>query len=316
MKNAKIATIITLSALSASCAYKPITNSVTLPVSRNYASSWANNEVSAYIYGTRTVLEFKNDPSIVIVKDANNQSVNYEKIGQHYRLERRLDSFTVWYDTRPVTFTALEGTRTRVFSADTNKTAIAPLSGVEKHEPAKLTTIEQSQTDQAADIVALLELSSRQLADIRQTIKAIGNKQKRPVSRWLSVVDDRYINEQSATLLVNFEPFSTEFNPSPDLASILLSSAKAAQYINLRGYTDSRKAGTLDPKIAIGRAWSAREYLVNNGVMADKIEVFSQADGNFIAPSNAKKGRGLNRRVEIEIVDPRIEAIKKPLYSK
>jgi len=38
---------------------------------------------------------------------------------------------------------------------------------------------------------------------------------------------------------------------------------------------------------------------VNNGVVAEKINVFSQADGRVIAP-NITKGRALNRRVEIE----------------
>jgi flagellar motor protein MotB len=40
---------------------------------------------------------------------------------------------------------------------------------------------------------------------------------------------------------------------------------------------------------------------VISGVLAEKINVFSQADGRLIAP-NFTKGRALNRRVEIEFL--------------
>jgi outer membrane protein OmpA-like peptidoglycan-associated protein len=44
---------------------------------------------------------------------------------------------------------------------------------------------------------------------------------------------------------------------------------------------------------------AARNFLVKNGVLAEKINVFSQKGGRLIAP-NITKGRALNRRVEIE----------------
>jgi len=59
-------------------------------------------------------------------------------------------------------------------------------------------------------------------------------------------------------------------------------------------------AGQRDAKIALGRALAARNFLVKNSVVAEKINVFSQEGGRFIAP-NITKGRALKRRVEIEI---------------
>jgi len=79
----------------------------------------------------------------------------------------------------------------------------------------------------------------------------------------------------------------------------LIRSAKTADHINISGHTDAQVAGPRDAKITLGRALAARNFLVNSGIVAEKINVFSQADGRFIAP-NITKGRALNRRVEIE----------------
>jgi outer membrane protein OmpA-like peptidoglycan-associated protein len=66
-------------------------------------------------------------------------------------------------------------------------------------------------------------------------------------------------------------------------------------------------AGPNDARIALGRALSARNYLIEHGVSPDKITVDSQADGDFIAPNDTKAGRALNRRVEIELLISRSE---------
>jgi outer membrane protein OmpA-like peptidoglycan-associated protein len=104
----------------------------------------------------------------------------------------------------------------------------------------------------------------------------------------------------SAIVFVTFPRYSTVFNPGSEDATVLIRSAKTADHINISGHTDAQVAGQRDAKIALGRALAARNFLVNNGVVAEKINVFSQADGRFIAP-NITKGRAfVNRRVEIE----------------
>jgi hypothetical protein len=44
---------------------------------------------------------------------------------------------------------------------------------------------------------------------------------------------------------------------------------------------------------------AARNFLVKNGILAEKNQRFLQKGGRLIAP-NITKGRALNRRVEIE----------------
>lgn len=114
----------------------------------------------------------------------------------------------------------------------------------------------------------------------------------------------------AAIVKVSFPTGSTVFKPSPEVAAVLISSGKAADRVNVRGRTDSRIAGPLDAKIALGRALAARKFLLDHGVSADKIRVFSQAEGGFAAPNVTKEGRALNRRVEIEFVNARIAELK------
>jgi outer membrane protein OmpA-like peptidoglycan-associated protein len=103
----------------------------------------------------------------------------------------------------------------------------------------------------------------------------------------------------SAIVFFTFPRYSTAFNPGSEIATVLIQSAKTADHIDISGHTDAQVAGPRDAKIALGRTLAARNFLVNNEVLAEKINVFSQADGRFIAP-NITKGRALNRRVEIE----------------
>ena len=103
----------------------------------------------------------------------------------------------------------------------------------------------------------------------------------------------------SAIVFFTFPRYSTTFNAGSEIATVLIQSAKTADNINISGHTDAQVAGPRDAKIALGRALAAHNFLVKNGVVSEKINVFSQADGRFIEP-NITKGRALNRRVEIE----------------
>ena len=79
----------------------------------------------------------------------------------------------------------------------------------------------------------------------------------------------------------------------------------------MRGRTDAVVPGADDPKIALGRALAARQYLVERGVSADKIKVFSLPAGDRIAPAGMEQGRALNRRVDIELVNRRFAELRR-----
>lgn len=305
MKVSHIACLLAYSAIISACAYIPPTDSNARRVSPNYTATGNVLDARAYLYGNRTVLEFDACPAFLTIRDEFGESVEYEKVGQHYRLGRRVDKFTVWANGRSVTFSAVM--TTRVFSAQ-----VVPRTDV-----IKLDTVEPIKTNQAdVDVLALLNLSQKQLEEVRQIIE-VSNKNPTAtgadlfkVNARLDEIEARILTAASVILQVAFPTAGTTFKPNADIAKVLINSAKTADRVNISGYTDARVAGSLDAKIALGRALSARKFLMENGIQAKKIKVFSQADGNFIAPNITKEGRALNRRVEIEIVNTRIAELK------
>lgn len=293
--------ILVASAVVSGCALTP--SGAARRVSPHYTAIGSVEDARAYIYGDRTILEFAESPFFLTIRNENGETVDYEKVGRYYRLYRRYDTFTASVNGRPVKFTAEPLTHTRVFSAPLAAPAANPLH---KPKPVKLTA------DYDADIAALLALSKKQLDEVRQVLKTKTTRYDYDINAKLVEIERGFSTAQSALVQVTFPRYSTTFKPSPRVAWALASIPQNAASINITGYTDSQIAGTNDAKIALGRAVAARDYLVENGVMAEKIKVYSQAESDFIAPNKTKQGRALNRRVEIaiEFVDAYIDNLK------
>jgi hypothetical protein len=63
-------------------------------VSTDYVMVGQSNDVNAYLYGNVTVLEFKQNPDSLVVRDETGTILLLEKIGFRFRLPRRVDNFT------------------------------------------------------------------------------------------------------------------------------------------------------------------------------------------------------------------------------
>lgn len=307
MKAARIAILLASTAFVSACAFTAPNEGVSRRVSADYTAKGAADGTSAYVYGNRTVLEFDGASASLSVKDETGASVDYERAGRYYRLTRRLDNFTASINGRLVTFSP--AIMTRVFSAP------APIKATA--EPVKASVVEPAPASQAdGDVVALLKLSEKQLVEVRKAIEAADKNPKATGAELLAVtahmdeIEARLVTASAATVQVTFPTGGTAFKPGADVATVLVASAKAADRVTVRGRTDSRVAGPMDAKIALGRALAARKFLVDNGVQAEKIKVFSQAGGGFVAPNITKEGKALNRRVEIEFVNARIAELK------
>ena len=87
----------------------------------------------------------------------------------------------------------------------------------------------------------------------------------------------------------------------PALAAALRSSARDADSIVIRGYTDSAVADGANQRVAAGRAASAKRWLVANGIDPARIQTRYKGGGSFLADNNTDSGRALNRRVEVEL---------------
>ena len=293
MKAAHIVFLLACGTLLASCAHEAPMHRV----SPDYLASGNLSGVRAFLYGQRTVVEFAHAPAflwiapaILSIKDENGVDVGFEKEGRYYRLSRKLNHFTVWVNGRSLVFQ----------SVGPEETASSPAPG-----DTAPTMANGDGEDLWSDV---RKLSETQLAEIRRVIEVTQTntgttESDTPALDWrINAIQSRPEKVATAIIHVNFAPGQTAFKPGEAVKRVLASAAKLADHVILHGRTDARVAGPHDAGIALGRALSARKYLVENGVEADKITVNSRADGDFVAPGGTKEGRALNRRVEIELL--------------
>ena len=86
-----------------------------------------------------------------------------------------------------------------------------------------------------------------------------------------------------------------------DVAAALVEDAKASPLVLLRGRTDGTSDAPAESRIARDRAAAVRDYLVAAGVDPARIRATYQPAGDHVADNASAGGRGLNRRVEIEL---------------
>jgi len=71
--------------------------------------------------------------------------------------------------------------------------------------------------------------------------------------------------------------------------------------IVVAGYTDSTGSHSYNQKLSEDRATSVADFLVNKKVNPARLEVVGFGEKNPVASNKSKKGRSLNRRVEITL---------------
>ncbi len=68
------------------------------------------------------------------------------------------------------------------------------------------------------------------------------------------------------------------------------------------GHTDNTGSATYNQKLSKKRAQKVHDYLVENGIDADRLEVKGYGEDKPIATNNTAAGRAKNRRVEINLI--------------
>ncbi len=316
MKLHKLAFAIGASSLLAACSTFSPSSGPTYRAGPDYNATGSISGVKAYVYGGRTLLQYDRSPFFLSIQDGNGQSVSYEREGQFYRLERKLADFTARADlVKATSFHLLQPKLAQQPQVAPVVTKPAPIPAAvvsvynapETKPPVKLT----SQED--AELLALLGAAQQQLVDVRASVEhgATDLASLERLHARLDQIQSRLNKASSSMLMVYFDRYRTDFQPSPEVADLLVSVAKAAELVKVRGRTDSAVPGSMDGKIARERALSARSFLVDRGVDPAKIEVSSLAAGDFIAPNTAE-GKSLNRRVEVEFVSSRLGTLQKP----
>lgn len=86
-----------------------------------------------------------------------------------------------------------------------------------------------------------------------------------------------------------------------EVATAMLSSARGAPLVFVRGRTDGTTDSLAESRIARDRAAYVRDYLIAAGVPAARIRTTYQPFGDTVAENNTDGGRRANRRAEVEI---------------
>ncbi len=105
----------------------------------------------------------------------------------------------------------------------------------------------------------------------------------------------------NSVFTVRFDFGSTRVVVPADAASALIEDARSAPLVLLRGRTDGATDAPGDSRIARDRANAVRDYLVGAGVDPARIRATYQPAGDHAADNTSPSGKGMNRRVEIEV---------------
>ena len=105
----------------------------------------------------------------------------------------------------------------------------------------------------------------------------------------------------NSVFTVRFDFGSTRVVIPTDVAATVVEDAKASPLVMLRGRTDGSSDAPAESRIARDRAAAVRDYLVAAGVDPARIRATYQPAGDHVADNVSAGGRGLNRRVEIEM---------------
>jgi len=110
------------------------------------------------------------------------------------------------------------------------------------------------------------------------------------------------LNSYAKTILFDTGKSSLKAASTPVLVDIITilqkySNAKFA----IEGYTDSVGRASSNQKLSESRANAVRDFLIENGIDADRLTAEGHGEENPIATNKTKAGRAKNRRVEINL---------------
>lgn len=105
-------------------------------------------------------------------------------------------------------------------------------------------------------------------------------------------------------MVLNIDYVSGSFEVDPKTKERLKSLARILVFVEevkveINGYTDNIGLATANKKLSEKRAGRVRDFLVSQGVAAERMKVFGRGETNFVASNDTAAGRAKNRRVEL-----------------
>lgn len=103
---------------------------------------------------------------------------------------------------------------------------------------------------------------------------------------------------------INFEESSADFRSSayPRLARIVaITNACRDSTISITGHSDASGTDIWNQRLSLKRAKAVGDYIVNGGIDRRRLRVAGMGSTMPIADNQTRYGRGLNRRIEIDL---------------
>jgi len=183
------------------------------------------------------------------------------------------------------------------------------LNDAEKRAAGAQAEIEKQAALKAAKDKADADLQKQQ-ADILQGKQDLKDSEKRTADALASLASLASLKEEERGLVVTLSGSvlfrSAESTLMPPARVKLDQVASALQAIKARnliveGHTDSQGSDAFNQDLSQRRADAVRDYLVQGGYPANRIQSHGQGEGSPIAKNASPEGRANNRRVEIVI---------------
>jgi len=145
--------------------------------------------------------------------------------------------------------------------------------------------------------------STRQADATSDTLASITSRQQALLKLQSSErqAPQAYAASGNSIYTVHFAYGSSRVELPAGAARLLVTEARSAPLVMLRGRTDGQIDTLAESRIARDRAHAVRDFLIAAGIDATRIRATYQPVGDPVADNSNGSGQALNRRVEIEI---------------
>lgn len=277
-------------ALTACNGFTSETTKKTTGIGFNYKVEYGSKIglVQTFEMGGNTTLQFRDieNKNLEFI-DAKSNVIPFKVIGQYAVLTGIHNDFIAISNS-----SAAKITRTEIASTSTS----APQQQQELFKPSP-TPVTVPSDDYLKSEIARVQ---KELADIKKILAENSSSNGKamdyaggPKSNFVAPAD---------VIHVTYRNNSTLFEIADRESYSLMSRAKSASKISIKGYTDGSIANATSERLAKQRAESAKSYLVKNGIDFSKIITSYEASGGFVASNNTQAGKDANRRVEISMM--------------
>ena len=212
--------------------------------------------------------------------------------------------------------------RTAAAQAELGRQAAIAQGKQNLSDSEKKSAAAQAEIDKQAALKLAKQMSDadlqRQQGDILKSKQALQDSEKRTADALAALSSLAMLKEEERGLVLTLSGSvlfrSAQSTLLPQAQEKLDQVAKAllaipARTLIVEGHTDSQGSDAYNQGLSQRRADAVREYLVQKGYPADRIQARGKGEGSPIAKNSSAEGRANNRRVEI-VIEREVQASK------